>query len=455
MIKKIFKTTLISILCGLVLIILFAVVSIVPVDRTPYYKQGFYDIMQSSLDSVNKLQMPEPAGSLTTGYAKVNLTPSYRTATAGYAKRKGALFSYVHDSIYVRTMVVNNGSTSVALVTADLLLIPPTVTEKLPSRLPEGFDLNNTYLSATHTHNSVGNWGKGLVGTLYSGPYDDSLVNFMADKIAQSIKLASKNLMPSQLYFGTVPVSGAVYNRLAGDEGVVDSLLRVIEVRRNDSTRLLLTSFTAHATCLYGKDLELSRDYPGKLVDELEASGYTFAMFMAGAVGSHGCKGPQDGWERIDYLGEHIAHTFLDHPEIMRPVKDSSLLMLNVPLALGSPQVKVLKDWRVRPWLYRTFIGEYPSFLTVLRIGDVVLLGTPCDFSGELMPPVDSAAAAHDMEAMVTSFNGGYIGYITLDKRYDRDHYETRLMNWYGPGNGAYFTESMIRMIEAVSDKHQ
>src|SRR5690606_42076053 len=48
-----------------------------------------------------------------------------------------------------------------------------------------------------------------------------------------------------------------------------------------------------------------------------------------------------------------------------------------------------------------------------------MLLGTPCDFSGELMPPIDSAARAHGMNAMVTSFNGQYIGYITADQWYD------------------------------------
>ena len=78
------------------------------------------------------------------------------------------------------------------------------------------------------------------------------------------------------------------------------------------------------------------------------------------------------------------------------------------------------------------------------------MLGTPCDFSGELMPPIDSAASRVGLRVMVTSFNGAYIGYITLDKHYDIDHYETRVMNWYGPGNGAYLSECLMEMIEAI-----
>src|SRR5690606_21518114 len=127
MIKKLIRILLFSILALVAVVILFVLVSVIPVDRTPYYEKAFYAEMQFRLDSLQDVQVRESVNSFSAGYAKVNLTPPYRTATAGYAKRKGALFSYVHDSIYVRTMVVDNGTATVALVTADLLLIPPTV----------------------------------------------------------------------------------------------------------------------------------------------------------------------------------------------------------------------------------------------------------------------------------------------------------------------------------------
>lgn len=452
--KKAFRFILYFIASLAGVLILFVLVSVIQVVRSPYDKQEFYNQMQQNLEVLDQKTIPVPRSNFKVGFAKENLTPPYPTSTAGYGKRRGALFTAVHDSIYVRTMVISNGTEKLALVTADMLIIPPVVTAILQKKLRAiGFDLDNTYLSATHTHNSIGNWGERLIGEIYAGSYDDSLVHFIADRIVRCISKADSVLVPSVLKAGVIPVTNAVNNRLADKEGTVDSLLRVVEVRRADSTKLVLTSFTAHATCLYSRDLELSRDYPGKLVDELEARGYTFAMFMAGAVGSHGCKGPVDGWEKIDYLGQHIAHTFLDRRDSLKPVSDSTLVMYRVPLALGDPQVKISKDWRVRPWLFRSLFGEYPAFLTVLRLGDVVMLGTPCDFSGELMPPIDSAANSHNLRAMVTSFNGGYIGYITLDKHYDRNHYETRIMNWFGPGNGAYLSESMIRLISEVSDR--
>jgi hypothetical protein len=79
-----------------------------------------------------------------------------------------------------------------------------------------------------------------------------------------------------------------------------------------------------------------------------------------------------------------------------------------------------------------------------------VLLGTPCDYSGEFDAELDVFAAQHGLQTMVTSFNGGYIGYVTPAQYYDVDHYETQLMNWYAPGTGEYMQECLKKMILAV-----
>jgi len=52
---------------------------------------------------------------------------------------------------------------------------------------------------------------------------------------------------------------------------------------------------------------------------------------------------------------------------------------------------------------------------------------------------------------LVTSFNGGYIGYITKDEWYNLKEYETFVMNWYGPYNGAYFVGLIQRLLEVIT----
>jgi neutral ceramidase len=126
--------------------------------------------------------------------------------------------------------------------------------------------------------------------------------------------------------------------------------------------------------------------------------------------------------------------------------------MMRVPLSLNDPQVKISENWKLRSWVFRSAFGEYDASCSILRIGDIVMLGTPCDFSGEYSASLDSLAATTGMQAMVTSFNGGYIGYVTPGKYYDINHYETRLMNWYAPGTGDYIYECLEKLMLGVSD---
>lgn len=450
MLKKIFRFVLMALLTVIALVIIFLICSIGPVNRTPVSSFSFYQQMIDGVERLDTISIQKPVHQLYVGYAKFNITPPFRTATAGYGNRRGKLFKSVHDSLYVRAMVVDNGATRAAIVSADLLIIPPAVTEILNDKLSgSGFTLDNTFLGATHTHNSIGNWGKGATRFIY-GAYDEKIVHFLADKIAACVKTAALNTQPSTLKTGTVAIPQAVSNRLVRN-GVEDSFLRTIEVERNDSSKLLFLSFTAHATCLFSRDLGLSRDYPGKLVDTLEAQGYDFAMFMAGAVGSHTFGAPEAGPDCIDWMASEISQAFWPSRSRFVNVKDSSIVMLRVPLSLSDPQVKITPDLKVRSWLFRTALGEYPAYLTALRLGDVVLLGTPCDFSGEFNPQLDSVASSLKVDAIVTSFNGGYIGYVTPSHRYDIDHYETQLMNWYAPGTGEYIRDCLAGMMKAVS----
>ena len=434
----------------IIILLLFLAISIAPVNRQPVQNTDVYTTMMERLDS---LSVPDQAraGKFLVGFSKVNLTPAQRTSTAGYGKRRGKLFSSVHDSIYVRSVVIDNGIRRVAVVSADLLIIPPSVTAVLEKELPSiGFSLDNTYLGAVHSHNSIGNWGEGAIQFIY-GPYQDSVVQFIASMIIQSIQKASGSMLESDISFADIPVPGLVSNRLI-DKGPEDPLLRFIEMSRSDGTRLIMTSFTAHATCLYSKDLELSADYPGKFVTRLEAQGYDFAMFMAGSVGSHGCDVPKFGWECIDDMATGLAMAVKEANMNLRPLAGSALWMERVLLVLPDPQVKISADWKVRSWVFRSAFREYPAYLTGLRIGNLIMLGTPCDFSGEFDARLDSMAKERNAKLMFTSFNGGYIGYVTPTVYFDIDHYETRLMNWYPPGNGEYISACLEKMLVTMTE---
>ena len=81
------------------------------------------------------------------------------------------------------------------------------------------------------------------------------------------------------------------------------------------------------------------------------------------------------------------------------------------------------------------------------------MLGMPADFSGEIMAELDQYAIKKGLQLMLTSFNGGYVGYVTPDRLYDRDLYETTTMSWNGYQAGGYFTEISKDIIDKVAAK--
>jgi neutral ceramidase len=410
--------------------------------------------MMSRIDSVHFIENTiTNDGQFSVGFAKVNLTPPFKTATAGYGNRKGQPFTFVRDSIYVRTVVLTAGSEKVAVVSADLLIMPPSVVQKLEPMLNTiGFSLENTFLSATHTHNSIGNWGFGITRFLY-GAYEDDVVNHIADCIVKSIAIAENNKRLSKIFTKTVPIPDAVKNRLI-EGGQEDSLFRAIEIHRDDSSKLVVMNYTAHATCLYSRDLKLSRDYPGELVDRFEERGFDFAMFMAGAVGSHKCSVPEFGEACIGWMADHVLDKYQSNSSDLKDVRSSTLRMRRIPLLLPDPQVKISEGWKIRSWAFEAAVGESSAYITSLQIGDLLLLGAPCDYSGEFSSQLDETAHEAGVTVFVSSFNGGYIGYITPAKYYDVNHFETRFMNWYPPGTGEYLTLCFEKLISKAGNSY-
>jgi len=443
--KKVLIVTGRIVLAMLIVVILFVAVTVAPADETLPSNQPFYADMLNRIDSLTAVNSSADSGKLTVGFGKTSITPSYPTATAGYVKRKGKPFSEIRDSVFVRTMALQQAGRLFFVVSLDMLIVPPLLYEQLTEKLPQaGYSISQLFLGATHTHNSIGQWDNSMVGQIYAGDYNTALMDFLVQQIVQSMKMAEADLKPAAVHYGAIAVREAVTNRLIRT-GPVDSLLHIMEVKREDGTKGIFTSFTAHATCLSSADLRLSRDYPGELVDLLEGNGYSFAMFMAGAVGSHAPIREKDGDMKIRKMGNLLLAAV--QRASLKPAGEQGIQLVWVPLSLGMQQVKVLPQWRARSWLSEYVMGEHQAYLSMLKIGNVVLLGTPCDFSGMLTLPVYQQAEKLGLQAFITSFNGGYIGYITPDAYYNLDKYETQTMNWYGPGNGSYLQDCLKRML--------
>jgi hypothetical protein len=148
------------------------------------------------------------AGPLKAGVAKVDISPKPDM----FPMNSGQKYGSVHDPIFARALVLDNGSTKVALISADAIHFPfgdeliKAVTDEL--KIPAA----NLILSATHDHNAPmagGNFGPSADPGPRS-PYFEILKK----GIVQAAHEANVNLQSARVGFGT----GKAYVNINRDE---------------------------------------------------------------------------------------------------------------------------------------------------------------------------------------------------------------------------------------------
>lgn len=437
-------------------LLLIAILCLQPVDRTPYQEEAYYKKMMARIDSLYKDRVPPvKSDTLLIGWSKVNITPRETTPLAGFGGRDPKTYASIRDSIYIRTVVFDDGKRRVAYVTADLLIMPPEVTRHLKKALPEiGWNMQRVFLSATHSHSSIGGWAPGLVGDLFTGEYNPEVPKKLATGIISGIQTAQENLAAGYLSYNDLQVPELVKNRLAKEEGTIDPNFKIIGLLSGDRSAYL-TSYSAHATCLSRHTHEVSGDFPGRLVANLEEQEtIDFALYTAGAVGSMGPRTieVEDEYDEVIDFSEKLTG-YVKMLELLGPdyVADVGIDFWRIPLEIRPPMAKISRNIALRPWLFHFFFGEYPIELSFLQLGNTIFIGLPGDFSGELALPLYESAREKGLNIVINSFNGGYIGYIIKDQWYDLSKYEARTMSWYGPDNGAYISKVIEKIIEKIT----
>ncbi|HZY78901.1 MAG TPA: hypothetical protein VFE50_05215 [Cyclobacteriaceae bacterium] len=436
--KKIFRGFLIF----LAVLVALAASMVGGIDRTPLKEQEFYQEMMGRLDTTRLIE--RGGGQLRSGWTKVNITPSAQMPMAGYMPRDH--FDAVHDSLYARILVFDNGSFRCAMINVDLLIFPPKLRDKL-------YDLNNDniflYLSATHTHNGVGGWDPSPGGRLVTGSYSEEWMNDVAARIDNAI--AGVVLKDASIQYWQAPAEELIENRVNVDSGKVDGSLRGLKVQRTDSSSAILFTYGAHSTSIQSDILELSADYPGKTIKLLEEQN-SFAMFMSGMVGSHRFRFTfESSYDFIDMMGPTLVSK-IRNAKYDSTMSSPDIRSAHIPIEFGPSQLRIDRNWKVNNWVFRLLFRKLQGEFTYLEFGNVVFIGTPCDFSGEIyaLDSLESFATKRGKHLVITSFNGDYDGYITYDKHYENSRKEEiNALNWVGPYYGAYFSE----MIQKIVDK--
>jgi neutral ceramidase len=433
------------------------------VDYQPYFSAPYFKLTTDRLQT-NQLRLAQ--GDFAAGFGRAVLTPTLNSAEddpvhgrfrmlplAGFGNRKGRPATGVHDDVYVKAMALSAGGTTGVLVSVDALIVPREVTELAMARLDRELHLarEQVYLSASHTHASLGGWGEGMVAEAFAGGFQPGIRIWWADRIVSAVTAALADVRPASFGHGSVAAPQHVRNRLVGRLGRVNGEFGYMVVRQEGGKLGVIGSYGAHATVLSASNMEFSGDYPGYWQRAIESTTGGVAMFVAGGVGSHAPVAGDSGFKGAERMGTNLAQLVLE--QVARTPLTNRVTFALCGLVVDLPPLspRLTDGVRLRPWLARRLLPVRPdTFMQALRLDDMIWISSPCDFSGELALPIKDAYRPRGFEVAVTSFNGDYIGYVVSSRYYHLGGYEPRLMSFFGPCVPDYFDDLARQLAEAV-----
>jgi len=438
-----------KILLGIFLFLLvIGIFSITTVDRSPIQEQEFY---RETFQDLESLPFSSTQGKVwLAGWGKTNMTPKNPAELVGYSPR--GPYEFIQDSSFVKSIVLSNGESEIAWINFELLIVHPFLAQKVEEKIRGEYpNLLRLIFTATHTHSGMGGYMPGPLGEIAFGGFDEDLVEMIAYKSLQAVQQAQTSLDTATITFRQANVPELVANRFVRG-GPIDPFTRELIFTQNSGKKASILTYSAHATCLSSKFMGLSGDYPFYLMKKMEESDYDLSIYAAGTVGSHRPVPPGRTPEAIQEYASELDSLNRIKMSKFGTIRNPLLASSRLDLKLRDPHLRISDDLRLRPWLFNYLMGETNAHIDFTRIGNTLWIDSSGEISGVFYEKWDQLAKEKGLNLIISTFNGGYIGYITPDELYDEHFHEVREMNWYGPGNGRYFDDLITEIIEKASN---
>lgn len=148
------------------------------------------------------------------GAAKSNITPRLGEPIVGNWDEPPA--NYIHDEIFARCLVLDDGETRLGLVLVDNVGVKQEVFDAAKKMIHEATGLApaQIMMASTHTHSSISAGGTGEKRRAWTEDEPlDAYQSFMASRIADGMQVALKNLEPARIGWGSGSVPQHVFNR--------------------------------------------------------------------------------------------------------------------------------------------------------------------------------------------------------------------------------------------------
>jgi len=193
------------------------------------------------------------------GFGEYNATPPLGVEMAGYAKREGVADD-VHDPLWARAMVFDDGETAAAVVVVDTIGVNADHVDRM-GRLVEkwtGIPRKNVIAAGTHTHS--GPQLPGLSGARRRRGPNEVYSESFPHLLASAVKLAWDDRKVATMAAAVTRTRDLTVNR-RDPGGTTDEELTVLCIRRRGQIRGAVLNYACHGVVMGPDNLALSGDW--------------------------------------------------------------------------------------------------------------------------------------------------------------------------------------------------
>ncbi|GAB3906167.1 hypothetical protein GCM10028803_38110 [Larkinella knui] len=329
---------------------------------------------------------------------------------AGFSQKRAA--NGVHDDLWARVVVIDDGQTRLALVAVDLLGFTHKNVINVRKAIPASAGITYSIICSTHTHEApdfLGMWG----GSIFKSGVNKAYELFVEQQVTRAIVEAAGKLRPARLRFAQ-DLNGA--DSLLMDTRkplVLDSGLYVMQALDavKDSTLGTLVVWGNHPETLWSKNTLLTSDFPHYVREYLEKGimkgdsvvqkglGGT-VVYASGCVGGLMTTSPkvtiqdpltgerfkEPTFEKADAQGKSLAmliHKALQADTATAKPADIRLRAQTIEIPLANKLFRLAVGLGVLDAGFSSW-GNFRSEIAAFRLGDASFLCVP----GEIYPEI-------------------------------------------------------------------
>jgi len=394
-----------------------------------------------------------------TGTRKI--TPPVGTQLAGYFYRRES--TGVHDELFAKALVLDDGKTKIALCVCDLLWVQSHQTAEVRNLVEceAGIPADNIMVSATHTHTGPETRTRRAMVSV-----NEEYLAVLPRLIADAVIEANSNMKPVSLRIGEEFEDRVAFNRryrmkdgsvrfnpgklnpdIIGPDGPIDPQVSVLRVDdENGCPVAIIVNYALHVDVMGG--LEISADWPGEM-SRIVSSQYEsspLVIFVQGAEGNVNhidVTDPreQSGWKEVVRISHILAGKSLAASEFSVKMASETLAAksqkiqilyhpLTPELKARAAEVRKMRHPSAFDLTQAELIEEYELDgksadveVQVFRIGDTAIVGVPGEYF------VEYGLSIKEWSPFPITFIGGLAnacyGYIPTTDAFYPGTYET------------------------------